>query len=358
MSFDYRAIIGEENIINELESITPEGNIIKWVEADLPNELLEFDDHNVRWGGEHISEEEQKRRIRTEAPKEYRNLVKSLQCIPSASEPVIAYLNPGMELSKRIHGNRRGVASEDAGIERVRVLIAIEIDEKTHKFLRDNPEANPSKVLHTNYAKARMVFNELDGIYDNDRREEKIGEITKRIGMKRNQILTAERRSKFMDQACGRIGVSPEERKSQFKTFSTCDQLNENEFQELRHKGEFDRLHALDNLMHAYIKHQVAHDDIKVTINFLTYASPTHPLLKSLLDGDLNIENVESLRELTANVRLELIRSESPVKEVRKALDKEWNRTFELQDKSVAADIVALLQTQVLKFKSLEETLV
>ncbi|MCO5113406.1 MAG: hypothetical protein M9899_04445 [Bdellovibrionaceae bacterium] len=358
MSFDYKAIVGEENIINTIESITPDGKIIQWVEADLANVEMDVDEYNVRWGGENVSKEKQEERIRIEAPKEHKNLVKSLQFIPSASEPIIAYLNPGMKRVQKIHGHRRGIAAEDAGIEKLRVLIAMNIDESTKKFLRDHPEANPSKVLHTNYARARVVYNELRGVEDKSKREAKIGEIMQRTGLKRNQVLTAERRSIFMDQVCERIGVSPEERKNQFKTFATCDQLNENEFQELRHKGEFVRLQHLDNLMHAYIKHQVAHDDVKTTINYLSHSVPSDPILVSVYDGEVDLNSIDSLRELTANVRLAMIRSESPVKEVRKALDREWNRTFELQDKTVASDIVSLLETQIQKFRSLEKTLV
>ena len=180
-------LINTKNILNETESSMPDGRTIKWLEIDLPNEAIESDEKNIRWGGKELTEEEQLSKIKEESPKEFQNLKNSLKSFPTASEPIIGYYNKGMSKIKKIHGHRRGVAASEAGIPVFRALIALDISDETVKFLRDHPEANPSKVFHTNYSKARMVYNELKDPSNKDIRAERVAIIAKRTGLKRNQ---------------------------------------------------------------------------------------------------------------------------------------------------------------------------
>lgn len=357
MTIFYNQIIPEEVILKKTTTILPDGSEQEWVEADLPCSFLEDDEKNVRFGGELLSPEKQKEMLLNESPKEMEALKRNIGIVPTSSEPIMAYLNPGMNKPIKVHGHRRSLAAAEVGLEHVRVLIAIDISEKNRKFLRDNPEANPTKVNHTSFAKARMAHNELKDAKSKEEREEIIESISKRTGHTRAKVLHLEGTSAFMDNLCSNFDVTAESRKSQFKAFESCFKIDNSEFQELRIKGEWDTYEKLEQLMKGFLKLGVAHDDIHVSLQYLAKAKPTDPLLKQVLSNEFNFEDIEDLRKITINVRLAMIKADSPLKELKKACDREWHRTFELQDKEVASDIVAELSLVIKKFESLRDSI-
>ena len=177
------------------------------------------------------------------------------------------------------------------------------------------------------------------------------------LGLNEIKILTAERRIKFMDSICARIGETSDSRSSQFKTFEACDNLNQIDFQRLRDNACFDRLKILDELMVSYIKYQIAHDDIKIVLSYLSSVRDGDPILKQIIASQNMFDDVKFLRNLNIEVRQAKQRSVDSSIEVKKTLDREWNKTFDLQDLESATKIIKILKTNIKKFENLKETL-
>ena len=357
MSNYYEEIFVEDQVLQKFKTTFPSGEEVEWVEVNTTTDFLDDDERNIRMGGEFLSTEEHRKRLLDESPKEFVNLKKSLSAIPQSSEALICFLNDGMEKPKKIHGHRRALGLEQIGKKEVRALVALNLSEDSRKFLRDNPEANPTKVNHSPFAKARMAYNELKGVTDTKERGTLINKISKRTGYSRAKVLQLEGTSAFMNDLCDEFGVDAEERKSQFKAFETCYKINKSDLQDLRIKGDFDRFEKVEDLMKGYLKLGVAHDDINTTLSYLAKAKPTDSLVTQMMDDEFDSSNIEDLRKLTVNVRLAQIKADSPVKEIKKACDREWQRTFELQEKQVASDIVDELKLVIQKFETLRDSM-
>lgn len=225
----------------------------------------------------------------------FENLKKSWECNPQF-EQLIGYTLPDSDKIFLIAGHRRFFAAKRANAERALVWVAANLSQDEIEHIRDWPEIHQTKVAHSSFARYKAIYQDLRGRNELDR-EKRINS-WKQKGYTKQHILKAERVYGRLDSYCEASGEKPHERASQVKAFETYDQICENTFQNLKDVGDFGRLMALDKVAKSFLKHQIAHDDLKVTVEGLSKLSEKDPVFQAI-ESDEYLDSVDNLRRLT-----------------------------------------------------------
>lgn len=257
--------------------------------------------HNNRFApDEALTEEEHEKAIYEEDVVAFQNLQKSLECNPQF-EQLIGYLDPDSGKVHLIAGHRRTFAAKRAGIVELLVWVTDKLTPEEIEYIRDWPEIHKTKVAHATFAQYKSIFNDLKG-RNEEQREKRIQVLLKK-GYSRRDILKAERVFGRMDAFCKEHGEKTNQRLNQVKAFETYDQVCVTKFQQLQDQGEFHRITVLDQVAKAFLKNQIAHDDLKATVDGIAELSATDPVYKTIKENPKCLEDENYLRRLTVLAR-------------------------------------------------------
>ncbi|MDZ4662961.1 MAG: hypothetical protein SGJ18_15215 [Pseudomonadota bacterium] len=273
------------------------GKEITWrlVSVDLPD--IGLNHLNNRFApDEAMTEEEHEQAIIEEDAIAFENLEKSWTNNPQF-EQLIGFTDDKSSMVNLIAGHRRFFAAKRTKSKSALIWVAHGLTADEVEHVRDWPEIHQTKVPHASFARYKAIYNDLKGRNELDR--EKRVNVWKQKGYTKPQILKAERVFGRMDSFCKSVGEKTQKRSGQVKAFETYDQICETKFQELKDQGEIARIVTLDKVAKAFLKNQIAHDDLKVTIEGLAELSPSDPVYKSIKDNPDYLNDVQNLRRLT-----------------------------------------------------------
>lgn len=323
------------------------GKEIKWLAIKAPLACFDLDPNNTRFGkDEPMDEETQHKEFIMEAPKETNNLAKSLTILPF-SEFVQAYFCSNSKRFKIIHGNRRACLARKNGLEDILALIPINADQETILAIRDYPENHPTKVKHSPFAKAKNIHSYLSKCKNDSERKDMVEVLSKRRKLKKGEV---EQQNRTIEKAivkCEEIGVDLDDRKSQYKTFETYEKLSEKEIKEARLIGDFQRVEFLENICSAYIKNNIAHDDMAIVVSTLAKLPTDHSFIKEINEGEYDLSKIEDIRSLTSEIRIYNERERvNPPEEFKKAASK----VFKLLQSDPNDKVVSAVAKQAKEF--------
>ncbi len=245
---------------------------------------------------EAMTEDEHEKAIIEEDSIAFENLQKSWSCNPQF-EQLIGYTDDGTTKINLIAGHRRFFAAKRTKSKSALIWVAHGLTADEVEHVRDWPEIHQTKVPHASFSRYKAIYNDLKGRNELDR--EKRMNVWKQKGYTKPQILKAERVFGRMDSFCKSVGEKTQQRSGQVKAFETYDQICETKFQELRDQGEIGRIVTLDKVAKAFLKNQIAHDDLKVTVEGLSDLPPSDPVYKSIQENPDYLNDVQNLRRLT-----------------------------------------------------------
>lgn len=280
------------------------GKNIKWQLMLAPINSIKLNQFNNRFApDEALTDEEHEDAIIKEDSIAFDNLQKSWENNPQFEQLIgINKSNPsdpkGSMLIDLIGGHRRYFAAKRA--KAMFILIWVAMDELTAdeiEHIRDWPEIHQTKVVHSSFAKSKAIYNDLKGRTEIDR--EKRIKIWQQKGYTKSQILKAEKVFGRLDTFCKSIGEKAQDRAGQMKSFETYNQICDTTFEELKDQGEIQRIITLDKVARAFLKEQIAHDDLKVAVDGLAKLPATDPVYKAINEDPNYLNDVENLRRLT-----------------------------------------------------------
>lgn len=313
------------------------GKEIHWNLASIKLDQIALNQFNNRFAPDNaLSDEEHERSIVEEDAVAFENLKKSWESNPQF-EQLIGYTVDGEDRVHLIAGHRRFFAAKRADAESVLVWVAAGLTTDEIEHIRDWPEIHQTKVAHSSFARYKAIYNDLKNRNDLDR-EKRIA-VWKQKGYTKQQILKAERVFGRIDSFCQSNGERPHERASQVKAFETYDQVCETTFQELRDQGDISRLITLDRVAKAFLKHQIAHDDLKVTVEGLSQLPSGDPVFKAVENPEY-LTDVTNLRRLTNLARTQRS-SGNVVDDVREFSTRVFSK---LIDRADAAEMASCLE--------------
>lgn len=245
---------------------------------------------------EALTDAEHEKAIYEEDVVAFENLQKSMTCNPQF-EQLIGYLNPETEKIHLIAGHRRTFAARRAGIKDLLVWVTTGLSPEEIEYVRDWPEIHKTKVAHAIFAQYKSIYNDLKGRTEEER-EKRIQTLLKK-GYSRREILKSERVFGRMESFCKEQGEKAHQRANQVKAFETYDQVCVNTFSKLQDQGEFHRIAVLDQVAKAFLKEQIAHDDLKTTVEGIAKLSVNDPVYKTIKENPAYLDDVNNLRRLT-----------------------------------------------------------
>lgn len=273
------------------------GKEITWhlLSADI-NSVFPNPRNNRFAPDEEMTDDEHEQAIIEEDGISFENLQKSWENNPQF-EQLIGFAENDSSKIIVMCGNRRFYAAKRSKAKSVLIWVAygLNLDEIEH--IRDWPEIHQTKVPHAPYVRCKAIFNDLQGRNELDR--EKRINVWKQKGYTKPQILKHERVFGRLHSFCKANGEKTQDRAGQVKAFETYDQICETKFQELRDQGEIQRLMTLDKVAKAFLKNQIAHDDLKITVEGLADLPASDPVYKAIQDNPDYLNDVPNLRRLT-----------------------------------------------------------
>jgi len=314
------------------------GREITWFLVQVPLKELKLNALNNRFAPDaELSEEEHEEAVISEDPHAFENLKKSWDSNPQF-EQLIGFTKPNMDGFYVIAGHRRTFAARQSGAETVLMWVAEGLSENEVEHIRDWPEIHTTKVPHASFAKFKSIYSDLAGTDDLEK-ERRIVKWKKK-GFTRPQILKAERVFGRLSEFCKSIDVKPHTRADQIKAFETYDSICESTFHALKDRGEFQRVLHMDKVAKAFLKQQLAHDDLKVAVEGMADLPPNDPVFKAIETDPTYLDDTTNLRRLTELARTQR-NSESIIKDVQEFT----MRTFaKLIDRADATEIDACIE--------------
>lgn len=277
------------------------GREIEWQLVSVPLAEVLLNGFNNRFTpDEEMSEDEHEQAVVEEDARAFENLQKSMESNPQF-EQLVGYTVDGEEGIRLIMGHRRYFALKRAGIGYALIWISHALTGDEVEHVRDWPEIHQTKVAHSTFARYKAIYVDLKGRNEIDR-EKRIG-VWKQKGYTKAQIQKAERVFGRMESFCASEGEKPSRRISQVKAFETYDQICETVFQPLKDQGDVAKVVTLDKVAKAFLKAEIAHDDLKVTIDGLVELPASDPAIKAISSDPGYLSDLANLRRLTIIAR-------------------------------------------------------
>ncbi|QDK41235.1 hypothetical protein DOM21_07145 [Bacteriovorax stolpii] len=340
----------EQKILNTQERFhTDLGKSINWKLVEVALGDIVLNQFNNRFSpDEALTNEEHEEAIINEDPVAFENLEKSWANNPQF-EQLIGFTRDDNNKINLIAGHRRFFAAKRTKHKTALVWVAHNLDNEEVEHIRDWQEIHQTKVAHASYAKYKAIYADLKGRSEIDR--EKRISIWRQKGYSKSQIIKAERVFGRMESFCRSIGEKTQERANQVKAFETYDQICETKFQNLKDQGEISKIVILDKVAKAFLKNQIAHDDLKVTIEGLSELSLSDPSYKAISENAEFLNDVANLRRLTNLARSQ--RETSGVfEEVKEFTSRMFSKLVDRADFTEMKDCLQELKDTVARLES------
>lgn len=314
------------------------GREIEWKLLAVPLAEIVLNEFNNRFApDEALTEAAHEQAVIEEDSAAFENLQKSMESNPQF-EQLVGYTVDGERGVRLIMGHRRFFALKRAGFAEALIWVAHELNDEEVEHVRDWPEIHQTKVAHSTFARYKAIYLDLKGRNEIDR--EKRINVWKQKGYTKAQILKAERVFGRMEAFCAGVGEKPVRRISQVKAFETYDQICESVFQKLKDEGDVAKVVTLDKVAKAFLKNEIAHDDLKVAIDGLAELPASDPALKAVNDDPNYLTDVANLRRLTIVARANK-NSDSIVDDIRDFTARSFSKLVHRAD---IAEITACLE--------------
>lgn len=277
------------------------GRDIEWRLVSVKLDKIMLNAFNNRFSpDEALTKEEHENAIIQEDAVAFENLEKSIACNPQ-TEPLVGYTVDGEDLIRLIMGHRRYFALERTGNDSALAWLAHGLTEDEVEQIRDWPEIHQTKVAHSKFAQHKAVYLDLKDRTEIDRA--KRINVWKQKGYSRSQILKSERVFGRIEAFCAEEGEKPADRITQVKSFETYDSICETTFAKLKDEGDIGKVVILDQVAKAFLKNEIAHDDLKVTVDGLADLPPSDPAIKAINSDPEFLSDIANLRRLTILAR-------------------------------------------------------
>lgn len=325
------------------------GREITWRLLKVNLDEIALNEFNNRFAPDDaLTIEEHEQATIEEDPAAFENLRKSWECNPQF-EQLVGFTDPATDKVHLIAGHRRYFAAKRAGSESALIWVADDLNADEIEHVRDWPEIHQTKVQHSTWARYKSIYKDLRG--KNEIERERRMKVWKQKGYTRQQIIKAERVFGRIESFCKANGEKTHHRSGQVKAFETYDQMCETKFHELQDQGEFPRLLVLDQVAKAFLKHQIAHDDLKITVEGLADLPASDPVYKSVSENPKYLDDVTNLRRLTNLARTQR-NSGDLLSDVREFTSRTFSKLIDRADVSEMSECLTELKDTVSRLEA------
>jgi len=299
---------------------------------------------------EHLTEKEHERKIKEQDVVKFQNLVESIKNT-GYTTPSLVVFNENIQAFETMAGSRRYFAAKAAG---QKVILACYYEDATDEdieTIRDWPEANETKVEHSNLHIGLNIYNAVERHSDPEKKKNEFSKLKSRFGITQSKIEKFHRITSNLVNFRKERNEEVDKDPKAFKAFESYDSIQQNEISKLRNAGDFDRIDTVTTLIESSIDHNIAHDDFKDSASYLSNCLDDDTILKSISEGIYDLSNKDDLRTITLEVR-ELKRSGGdPLKELIKGLNKSYDLLLKGYDELKSDEMLHELEKATVKIQ-------